>query len=622
MSEENKSQKLSKEELARKIQGAAAQRSNAEMRFADVSSVAGRLPKYPDFSAAPKFTDNNDFGYDDTYYDEVYRTPPPRSSAQPHRQQSGANSGGQGGQRRRPPQQQKQPQHRNGSKNSRSAADRRRAQQELAKKRKKQNARRLAAAGITAAIMLVGAGAGGLFWFTQGKAKYEGRFLENTSINGANVSGMTPEEAAEEVRQTGDSPDVITLTRPDGTDVRIALKDIGGTDNIDKSVENLYNDQDHNGWFKAKTQKSVYNFNIEFTFDEKKFYQEVENKIVNVKSKNTSKNAYIEKTTSGFQIVPEVVGTSIDADKVQALYDYIQGFLDRGKYSIDLSNCNCYELPKVREADLREQLSTLDALYDVQFTFDFGYTTERLDGSECINWITFQTENPLDGWTVDEEKVMQYVEQLGTKYDSYGKERAFHSTTRGDITVEQGEGDYGWWIDRDKTATLLAELVKDGISATVKPYYYKNPSTGYEYTCNCDRTPTSDIGDTYCEIDLEKQHFWYYKNGKKKYECDIVSGLPTAARNTPGGVYKIWYKEKDKVLRGSTTDGESWTTPVTYWNNISTFGIGLHDATWHSYFGGSAYTVNGSHGCINMPFDAAKYVFENIEIGTPVVMYW
>ena len=76
------------------------------------------------------------------------------------------------------------------------------------------------------------------------------------------------------------------------------------------------------------------------------------------------------------------------------------------------------------------------------------------------------------------------------------------------------------------------------------------------------------------------------------------------------------------MLSGSTSAGETWSTPVTFWNNISTFGVGLHDATWHTSFGGSRYVNYGSHGCINMPYDAAKYVYDNIELNTPVIMYW
>ena len=50
-------------------------------------------------------------------------------------------------------------------------------------------------------------------------------------------------------------------------------------------------------------------------------------------------------------------------------------------------------------------------------------------------------------------------------------------------------------------------------------------------------------------------------------------------------------------------------------------GIGIHDASWRSVFGGNIYKSNGSHGCINSPYYLAKAIFDNIETGTPVVCY-
>ena len=166
------------------------------------------------------------------------------------------------------------------------------------------------------------------------------------------------------------------------------------------------------------------------------------------------------------------MGNGIDEDKVQVLYDYIDGFLERGEYSINLSNCNCYDTPKVRSSDLKEQLNQLNSLYDTEFTFDFIYTTETLSGSQVIDWITFENDNPLDGYTVDKKKAMAYVEELAGKYDTYGKDRTFNSTSRGKMTIEQGEGDYGWWIDQKKTCNLLVDLIEDGVSVTTEPYYY------------------------------------------------------------------------------------------------------------------------------------------------------
>ncbi len=596
MSEERKGQ-LSKEELARRISGSVSARSNDEIRQREQARKQAR--DYPEQTAYRQTMGNP---YTNEPGRRVNRTAVPQSDAR------------QSQQRRRP--QQQMPQGR------RISPEERRRRAEAAAKRKKRTKRRIIVGICTFLFICCGAGVGAIVWYTHSQAKYDGIFLDNTYINGTLVEGMTPEEASKQVRKSNDNPGQITLIKPDSSEVKIKLKDIGGTDNIDQNVKNFFNDQDHSQWMEAQHKEMKYDFTVKFKFDEDAFYKEVERTIVKPKSEDKSKDAYIERTPSGFQIVPEVVGTNVDEKKAQSLYDYIDGFLERGCYTIDLKNCNCYKLPKVTEASLRDQLAELNALYDVKFYIDFGYTKELLEGNKCLDWITFENDNPLDGFTVDTDKVEAYVDQLGAKYDTYGKDRKFHSTTRGDITVEQGRGDYGWWIDREKTAAMIADLVHDGISATIEPYYYKNESTGYEYTCETERTKDDDIGNTYCEVDLEKQHFWYYKDGVKQYECDIVSGMPTAERNTPEGVYKIWYKEMNKTLRGSLSTGESWATPVTYWNNISTFGIGLHDATWHPYFGGSRYVEGGSHGCINMPLEAAKYVYENVEIGTPVVMYW
>ncbi|MGL6247781.1 MAG: L,D-transpeptidase [Culicoidibacterales bacterium] len=47
----------------------------------------------------------------------------------------------------------------------------------------------------------------------------------------------------------------------------------------------------------------------------------------------------------------------------------------------------------------------------------------------------------------------------------------------------------------------------------------------------------------------------------------------------------------------------------------------MHDASWHSTFGGSVYLGNGSHGCINLPPAVAEQLFNAVSVGTPVVIY-
>ncbi|MFR3228588.1 MAG: L,D-transpeptidase [Mediterraneibacter gnavus] len=57
---------------------------------------------------------------------------------------------------------------------------------------------------------------------------------------------------------------------------------------------------------------------------------------------------------------------------------------------------------------------------------------------------------------------------------------------------------------------------------------------------------------------------------------------------------------------------------------VTSSGVGFHDATWQTAFGGTLYQIpgTGSHGCINMPLDQAGALFNMIEPGTPVIFHW
>lgn len=96
---------------------------------------------------------------------------------------------------------------------------------------------------------------------------------------------------------------------------------------------------------------------------------------------------------------------------------------------------------------------------------------------------------------------------------------------------------------------------------------------------------------------------------------NIVSGSVSKSHMTPTGVYKVYSMEKNTVLRGA-----DYASPVSFWMPFNG-GVGFHDATWRSSFGGTIYQYNGSHGCINMPYDKAKTLYENINTGYYVVVY-
>ena len=103
-------------------------------------------------------------------------------------------------------------------------------------------------------------------------------------------------------------------------------------------------------------------------------------------------------------------------------------------------------------------------------------------------------------------------------------------------------------------------------------------------------------------------------------DTPLVSGRMTRDRFTPPGVYFLTYKQKDRILRGrpNASGQPSYQSHVNYWMPFNG-GIGLHDASWRSSFGGTIYIYSGSHGCINLPGKKAAKIYEMIDKETPIV---
>lgn len=125
----------------------------------------------------------------------------------------------------------------------------------------------------------------------------------------------------------------------------------------------------------------------------------------------------------------------------------------------------------------------------------------------------------------------------------------------------------------------------------------------------------NDYGDTYVEINLTAQHLYFYKNGNLVVDSDFVSGNISKGNGTPVGAYPVTYTERNATLKG-----ENYSSDVSFWMPYCG-NVGMHDASWRSTFGGNIYKRNGSHGCVNLPYAAAKTIFENIAAGYPVLVY-
>lgn len=145
------------------------------------------------------------------------------------------------------------------------------------------------------------------------------------------------------------------------------------------------------------------------------------------------------------------------------------------------------------------------------------------------------------------------------------------------------------------------------------------PGTYYTYSIKAQNGAYGQsVGGTYIEISIKEQHMWFYKNGEYILETDVVTGNDDGYHNTPTGYYTIWQRQSPAVLVGA-----GYASPVDYWLAFTRSGCGIHDASWRSAseYGGTTYKGNGSHGCVNTPYSKVRTIYNNVGIGTPVILY-
>ena len=134
-----------------------------------------------------------------------------------------------------------------------------------------------------------------------------------------------------------------------------------------------------------------------------------------------------------------------------------------------------------------------------------------------------------------------------------------------------------------------------------------------------------DWGSRYVDIDLSEQYVRYYDwDGSLIWESVCITGKPDG-HETPTGVYDLNNKATNQTLLGQidpSTGQREYESLVSYWMPFKDNMVGLHDATWQSYWGSDAYLSLGSHGCVNLPYSAAESLFSLISIGDVVVVHY
>ena len=431
-------------------------------------------------------------------------------------------------------------------------------------------------------------------------------FPIGTKVSGVSVSEQSAKEAGETLQQAAED---YKLTVRFAQNTRtFSAKELGLTvdeDALKRLVKVMQ--QGQNAASAAEDAQTVFTCET----DLKEEMQDLPERTAHADKATQDAVLTYDKKAGKYVIQEEQVGGTIDT---QALAEAVQTAAEQLQPELDAVGAGLYGGETVRRSDdekLNQALEQANQMLktDVTYTFEVErknvYGEEQLNKSAIQKWLTVSEDGKRV--QIDEDKVEDYVNEVARIYSVKEPTTAQFVTASGDhVEVEAPITDES--VDTQALKKDILNAIQEGATGQRKAPY-RQTRTGEQ--------GTTDLGGTYVEVDLDKQHLYLYVNGKKKAEGDICSGSVADGCATPAGLYTIKTKDYDRYLVGAGY--RDWVHYFMPFNG----GIGLHDSTWREAdeYGGDVYLESGSHGCINMPLELVKTVDEYIDVGDYVILY-
>ena len=431
-------------------------------------------------------------------------------------------------------------------------------------------------------------------------------FLVNTTVNGKDFSGKTAADVEDYLKEQVEEYELTIQEENNVSDV-ISGTDISLTYKENSQVEDALDAQNQLLWIVSLFAKSSADVTIEVEYDEAALQERIENLQAVTAEQTDPVSAHPEYDGNSFVVAEEQYGTKVDMETLTAK---IEQYITEFNPTLDMMDEECYVMPAYTSdsPEVQAACDEMNSYLKASITYPMDESIV-VDKQLISGWITYDAEMNV---TFNEDAVREWMREFGSKYDTVGTSRTI--TTPTGKTAEVSGGTYGWIVDEAAETENLINSIKNGEVAEREPAYKQTAASH----------GAQDWGNTYIEVDIAAQHMWYIVDGSIAMESDVVTGLPADGRDTPTGVYSILYTERDSTLKGEVdpaTGKPSYETPVAFWMPFTWQGHGFHDATWQSSFGGSRYQTNGSHGCVNMPYDKAEQLFGMISAGTPVIVH-
>ena len=469
------------------------------------------------------------------------------------------------------------------------------------------------AIGVVSALVLLVVCAGVVY-----AANYSGRALPGTTIAGTSVAGMTRDQVISAVNQRADATNV-TLT-VEGKTTQASLNQAGITVDAGQTADAAMKGSTSFPAF-VSALFSQRNVDPVVTVSEESIKKLAATANSTLTSEMKDAAVVVAQDGESFTVTPAQNGNGVSTDDVAAAVKQAGATLTSVTQDVSVHQME----PAITTEDAQAAAEKANVLLDTPIEISDGIDTFSADRSDKVQWVEFLTKDDgsLDAPSISAVKVADWVNALAAKTDVKPENRVDNVDSQGNVLTVAREGKKGLktnnteQITKDVVAAMTDGKAYEGL------FHYDDVEPGSETKQVAEGTENlvyqAAEGEKWVDVNLTDNSVTAYVGGK-------VAGGPfymvPGAPETPTivGTFHVYLKYDVQTMRGENADGTKYETEGVPWVTYFSGGYAMHGAPWRSSFGWSGY--GGSHGCVNMPVDAAKFIYDWTDMGDTVVVHY
>lgn len=302
-----------------------------------------------------------------------------------------------------------------------------------------------------------------------------------------------------------------------------------------------------------------------------------------------------DAATGSYVITPSENGTAVDVDALGAA---ITDTIADGGSSLKFSGDPAEAAPAISDDDATAMATSMNTMLGSMGFYLGEERTVPVDPATASTWLTVVDDEGELKIEADQAAIQATVDALPAAVDRAPVNATNIVNSSGEILRVETEGVTGRAIsDTSNLASEVADTLQSGagvfpIAVTETPFQSVNLKRNIV-------------------VDLSAQTATAYENDVAVNSWKISSGK--AATPTDVGNFTVYAHIRSQNMKSREPDGSITETPNVPWVTYFNGDEGFHGTYWHNAFG-----TPRSHGCVNMPIDVAKYVYNWSPVGMEV----